>query len=144
MLKKVNLGGGKITFNHFQAFFGIYCCSKIADKDKLEIFEHGRDLIKERLNVNSLIKAFLDIEKLKYVLMTSEQLVLFEIIENPRINLNCFHENSKNIDTLAEYLLNKRNLVDYERSEIDKLFEKVVVNEDIISKKILLAHCESI
>ncbi len=144
MLKKVNFGGGKITFNDFQAFFGIKCCSNVADKDKLEIFEHGRDLIKERLNVNSLIKAFLDIEKLKYVLMTSDQLVLFEMIENPKINLNFLHEKSKNIDTLAEYLLNKRNLIDYERSEIDKLFEKVLVNEDIISKKILLAHCESI
>ncbi len=120
------------------------CCYKSTVKEKVKIFDHGKQLLKEKLNITNLIKAYLDIEKLKYVLMSADQLVLFELIQNPKIDLDLLNENSKKIDTLAEYMLNKKNISNYNKDEVHKFFEKVIANEDLISKKILLAHSESI
>jgi hypothetical protein len=120
------------------------CCYKSKFKEKVKIFDHGRQLLKEKLNITNLIKAYLDIEKLKYVLMSADQLVLFELIQNPKIDLDLLNEKSKKIDTLAEYMLNRKNIASYNKDEVHKIFEKVIANEDLLSKKILLAHSESL
>jgi hypothetical protein len=144
LFRRINFGGKRINFSNSQAFFGVACCLNKGEKDKLNVFNQGKELLKEKLNVTYLLKAYLDIEKLKYILMSREQLILFELIENPKVDLNLINEKSMKIDTLGEFLLNKQNLKDCDRSEIDKIFEKVLVNEDVVSRKILLAHYESI
>ena len=113
-------------------------------KEKIKVYDHATKLLREKLNITNLIKAYLDIEKLKYVLMSSDQLILFELIENPKIDLDLLNEKSKKIDTLAEYLLNKKNINQYNKNELNIFFEKLITSDDLISKKIILAHSESL
>jgi hypothetical protein len=77
-------------------------------------------------------------------MMSREQLVLFELIENPKIDINLLNEKSVKIDTLGEYLLNKQNLLNCNRSEIYKIFENLHTKEDSITKKILQIHYDSL
>jgi len=133
----------KLKFNHFQALFCVGmvdCCYNKQVKQKIKIFDRGMKMLKEKLNITNLIKAYLDIEKLKYILMSSDQLVLFELIKNPKLVVG--PENSKKVDSLRDYLLNKDNIKKYERQEIDQFFERVLKENDPISKKILSVHSE--
>ena len=134
-----------MAFSHFQAMFCLMmsCCYKKEFSEKIKIFNYGINVLKQKLNVTNLIKVFLDLEKLKYVLMTEDQLVLFELIKNPKIDVDLLQENSKNIDTLKNYLVNKDNILKYNRSEIDVCFERLFRKGDLLSKKILLAHTEN-
>jgi hypothetical protein len=135
-----------IEFNHFQALFCInymFCCYKKQEREKVNIFKLGVEKLKEKLNVTCLFKAYLDIEKLKYITMNTDQLVLFELVKNPKVNTNMIQKESTKIDTLTEFLLNKNNLHKLQRKEIDEYFERILKDSSEISKKILLCHSES-
>jgi len=139
----VALQEDNIAFNDFQALFCFSyfkCCYRKQVKKSAKLFTFGVTLLKEKLDVTSLIKAYQDIDKIKYVFMTTEQLILFDLIKNPKLEVDMQHQDSKNIETLRDYMLNQKNLRKYDKAEIELLFSKLLKEEDIISKKILLAH----
>lgn len=84
-------------------------------KGKISLLSKGEDKIKQRLDIENIIKTFRDIEKIKILLLDKDQLLLFDHLPNPMLTAK---DNMNTIQDERHYLkLFYPNLKDSELNE---------------------------
>ena len=89
--RKSILGHRKITIlslSLFEKFFLKLCPRFFLNRRHAKFFIKGSALLKEKLDIISLIREFIDLSRLKQLLLTPEQLILFNLVYKPEICLD--------------------------------------------------------
>jgi len=106
------------------------------------IFRRGIDHIMSMLNVTNVIRLLGDIEKLKYFLLTRDQLLTMEHVKY--VSLDQEFEETRNFD-LRSYILFRDNFVKTDKGMMTGVIERLHNDENQrgpTSDKLIQAFCE--
>lgn len=77
-----------LSLSLFQKFFAKLCTSFFLSHRRVNFFLKGSALLKEKLDIINIIREFIDLSRLKQLLLTPEQLILFNLVYKPEISLD--------------------------------------------------------
>lgn len=76
-----------IKFGFFQYIVSLFNKKNPVLAEKRELLNRTKRVIQENLNISNILKKLLELEKLKYILLTGDQLNLFQYIPKPLVQL---------------------------------------------------------
>ena len=76
-----------IKFGFFQYIISLFNKKNPVLAEKRELLNRTKRILQENLNISNILKKLLELEKLKYILLSGDQLNLFQYIPKPLVQL---------------------------------------------------------
>jgi len=130
-----------LHFSFLQSIFCanfIECCYDKKERLRINNFNQVSEVIKEQLNVTTILKLVKEIELIKFLLLTKDQLLVVESISSLKLDIS---KEVKNYN-LRSYLLKKEKILDIPKSEFEAIIERLAKENKPISDKVAQSYIE--